>query len=78
MSKSPDRHSNQYETVRAKLRLDSTVRFITAEEFAVLTISNQQLERFEIREANVIGLRDNQLGVSYLVESENLSTDRTW
>lgn len=64
--------------MRARLRQDPAFRFITAQEFAALTISNDRLERFEIREANLIGLRDTSLGLSYVIESEQLNTDRTW
>lgn len=77
MTETPDAQKS-FQAAREQLKQSSAIQFVTAEEFYALMVSNTMLERFEIRQANVTGLLNAETGLSYVIESELLDTDRTW
>ncbi len=66
------------ETIRAELRESSVHRFVSADEFYALMVSNSILQRIDIPAAQVAGLFNVETGMTYVIESELLDTDRTW
>lgn len=77
MTEMPD-DAQALQAIRAKLRHSTNIQFISIEEFHALIVSNSMLERTELAEAQLTKLYNIETGMSYVIESELLDTDRTW
>ena len=70
--------THRFGAARAQIRLDSNYRFVSLEHYYELMVSNSKLQRIELQHADLIGLSDPLTGICYVIEAEELGTDRTW
>ncbi len=77
MTKMPDEAAD-FEAKRAKLRQNKAVQFVSADEFYALMVSNSMLQRSDLPDANLTGLYNIETGITFVIETELLDTDRNW
>lgn len=77
MTQMPD-DAEDFLLKRARLRENNAIQFVSPDEFYALIVSNSMLERADLPDAHLIGLTNVETGMTYVIETELLDTDRTW
>ena len=69
-----DSHCLKVETryLREQLQLEDDIRFVKQVEYRKLLISHRRFERSDIPDARVLGLRDLNSGIRYVIPEEQL------